>query len=106
MFSDFSLKALIQEWDQKILGSNPFVRTGETSSEVTLNFKPAVLKECPSAQLQIVGDMAEGDHVNLHTLGGTILYSVDPHKVDKSAYELSVLTINSTNPPGQAEYTL
>lgn len=26
MFSDFSLKALIAEWDSNILGPNPFVK--------------------------------------------------------------------------------
>lgn len=26
MFSDFSLKALIAQWDQKTLGPNPFVK--------------------------------------------------------------------------------
>ena len=28
MFSDFSLKALINQWDSNLLGSNPFVKTG------------------------------------------------------------------------------
>lgn len=32
MFSDFSLKALINKWDDKYeLGPNPFIRTGEYS---------------------------------------------------------------------------
>ena len=55
MFSDFSLKALIAQWDEKLLGTNPFVQTGETSSPVVLRFKAGELKECPSAQLQTVG---------------------------------------------------
>jgi hypothetical protein len=28
MFSDFSLKALIKQWDSNILGPNPFVKVG------------------------------------------------------------------------------
>jgi len=28
MFSDFSLKALIKEWDSTLLGSNPFEQIG------------------------------------------------------------------------------
>jgi hypothetical protein len=28
MFSDFSLKALIKEWDANLLGKNPFVKIG------------------------------------------------------------------------------
>lgn len=54
MFSDFSLKALINDWNQSILGKNPFKRTGEISGPATLKFKPSVLKECPSSQLQLL----------------------------------------------------
>jgi hypothetical protein len=81
------------------------VKTGETSSEVILKFKPSVLKECPSAQLQIVGEMAEGGKCNLHTLGQTILYSINKKNIDVNSYSLEVLTINVTNPP-QVEYRL
>lgn len=28
MFSDFSLKALVKDWDQTLLGPNPFEKTG------------------------------------------------------------------------------
>jgi hypothetical protein len=31
MCSDFSLKALIGSWDEKLLGPNPFEQSGETS---------------------------------------------------------------------------
>ena len=95
MFSDFSLKALIAQWDEKLLGTNPFVKIGETAGDVQLFFKAAALKECPSAQLQIVGDMSEGGHCNLHTLGQTIVYTVNPQKVDKDAYRLDILTIKA-----------
>jgi hypothetical protein len=44
MFSDFSLKALINAWDVSILGINPFKRTGVFTGVTTLKFKPAVLK--------------------------------------------------------------
>lgn len=55
MFSDFSLKALISDWNADLLGPNPFVQTGETSNSIEMKFNPGDLKECPSAQLQIVG---------------------------------------------------
>ena len=80
MFSDFSLKALIATWDQKKLGPNPFRQISETSSPVELKFKAGELKECPSAQLQIVGDMAEGGKCNVGVMGGTIVYTVDHKK--------------------------
>lgn len=50
--------------------------------------------------------MADGGKVNLHTLGSTILYSVDPDKIDKHAYQLTVLTINTTNLPNSPQHTL
>lgn len=58
MFSDFSLKALINTWKPEILGPNPFVNIGETSEPFTLKFRAEDLKDCPSSQLQIVGEMA------------------------------------------------
>ena len=59
MFSDFSLKALVQNWHDKYeLGPNPFVQTSEYTGNFVLRFNPGELKECPSAQLQTVGDMA------------------------------------------------
>lgn len=45
MFSDFSLKALISQWDEHILGSNPFKKMStEFSETVVLKFDPATLK--------------------------------------------------------------
>jgi hypothetical protein len=38
MFSDFSLKALINEWDSHKLGPNPFKKVGETSAAFELKF--------------------------------------------------------------------
>lgn len=59
MFSDFSLKALINKWDSEALGSNPFEMVGIHEGECVLKFRPGDLKECPSAQLQLVGDLSE-----------------------------------------------
>jgi hypothetical protein len=39
MFSDFSLKSLIKTWNEKILGPNPFINTGETAKTTELRFK-------------------------------------------------------------------
>lgn len=93
MFSDFSLKALIKEWDKEFLGSNPFVKTSEYSGEFKLQFEVEHLKNCPSAQLQIIGQMASVGHCNVHAMGGTIVYGVDMQQADKNAYKLQVLTV-------------
>lgn len=94
MFSDFSLKALIKDWDNHLLGPNPFKKIGETSSEFELCFKSEDLRDCPSAQLQIVGEMADKGKCHVEAMGGTILYSVDSH-VKHEGYDLKVLTVAS-----------
>lgn len=77
MFSDFSLKAFIKNWDAGILGKNPFKRTGEISGNATLKFSPGTLRECPSSQLQLLGDLVENGRCEIHCAGNTILYTVD-----------------------------
>eukprot|EP00732_Lithocolla_globosa_P005870 Lithocolla_globosa_v1_NODE_6383_length_1095_cov_5.152885.p3 type:complete len:131 gc:universal NODE_6383_length_1095_cov_5.152885:414-806(+) len=57
MFSDFSLKALIHEWDNPILGPNPFVRRGSFDENFQLGFNAQALVDCPSQQLQQVGEL-------------------------------------------------
>lgn len=95
MFSDFSLKSLINQWNESILGPNPFKKVGETAQTVELRFKSNELKESPSAQLQTVGEMAEAGKVNVHTLGGTIMYGVNKKNLNHEKYKLQVLTVAS-----------
>lgn len=97
MFSDFSLKALINNWNENCaLGPNPFVQTKEFTGNFEIRFNPGDLKECPSAQLQTVGDMAEGGKCNVLAAGGTVVYSVDKTKLDHKHYTLQVLTVATT----------
>lgn len=94
MFSDFSLMALINEWKDKYeIGPNPFVQTLEHTGDFVINFKAGDLKECPSAQLQTVGDIADGDMCHVMAAGGTIVYCVDSSKLNHEAYKLQVLTV-------------
>jgi hypothetical protein len=53
-----------------------------------INFNPGVLKECPSAQLQMVGDMSEGGFCNVDAAAGTIVYCVDNTKLNHNIYKL------------------
>lgn len=99
MFSDFSLKALITQWDDKTLGSNPFHKMASEFGETAiLKFDPEVLKESPSAQLQSVGDLSEGGKCNVHCLGGTIVYSVNMKNTDHNHYKLQILTVAENTP--------
>jgi len=92
MFSDFSLKALIQDWREDLLGPNPFVKATELNSRFKLRFDPAVLSACPSAQLQKLGELASDGKAELHAMSGTIAFSVQWEKADCTAYDCQVLT--------------
>ena len=97
MFSDFSLKALVNQWSEKYeLGPNPFVHTQEHTGNFVINFNPGVLKESPSAQLQMVGDMTEKGQCNVNAAGGTIVYCVDSTKLNHKIYKLEILTVVSS----------
>lgn len=94
MFSDFSLKALIPNWDAHILGPNPFEKLPtDFGGSAALKFDPIALKESPSAQLQSVGDLSVGGVCNVQCPGGTITYTINRKSADNKSYELQVLTI-------------
>jgi hypothetical protein len=93
MFSDFTVKALIANWDETLLGKNPFVKEAECSKSISLYFDPTVLKNCPSAQLQVVGELSSNGEVTIHALGGTIVFSIDQSKLEEDLYDIKILTI-------------
>ena len=93
MFSDFSVKSLLETWDENLFGKNPFRKIGSCSSEFKLNFDPETLKKCESPQLQIVGTLCESGECCINVMGGTIVFGVDKEKVDSEVYELKVLSI-------------
>jgi len=94
MFSDFSLKAIIPNWNEHILGPNPFIRLpNDFGGSATLKFDPIALRESPSAQLQSVGDLSIGGTCNVQCPGGTITYTVNSKAGDNKNYELQILTI-------------
>ena len=77
MFSDFSLKALIRQWNEEVLGPNPFVIIHEYTGNVVLRFNPERLKRSPSAQLQLVGELSEEGMCNVHAVSGGIRYTIN-----------------------------
>lgn len=76
MFSDFSLKALIADWDAERLGPNPFENVGEFGGSMQLGFDPEKLKLSPSAQLNTVGSLSENGTAKLHAMIGTIAFTI------------------------------
>lgn len=103
MFSDFSLKALIKDWDKALLGPNPFVKVGEFSGKLILSFDCSPLKHSPSAQLAIVGNLSDTDEghgsVHMNAMSGTIAYTITDAAAelldlnDARPYTVQVLTV-------------
>lgn len=94
MFGDFSLKALIKDWKSDVLGPNPFIRRAcDISSCMKLEFEPQALKDCPSSQLQKVGELCTEGVVEVNAMGGTIQYEVDwDVAMSSECYSMQVLT--------------
>mmetsp|Transcript_1561 Transcript_1561/g.1660 ORF Transcript_1561/g.1660 Transcript_1561/m.1660 type:complete len:372 (-) Transcript_1561:86-1201(-) len=96
MCSDFSLKALVADWSEELLGPNPFVRLpGSCDCQFQLEFFPEHLKhEDVPQQLQVVGElcMQDGKAV-VSALGDTILYTLNPRRETTDRYQVKVLTV-------------
>jgi len=93
MFSDFSVKSLLSNWDENLFGKNPFLKFAECSSHFNLKFDSEVLKKCNSPQLQIVGTLCENGECKIKVMPGTIVYGVNKEKIDQDSYDLNILTI-------------
>jgi hypothetical protein len=91
MFSDFAVMMLLSIWNESLIGSNPFIQTDTCSGQIKLEFDPNVLKESPSKQLQMVGNLGDKGYAHVETLGGTIVISYNPEKVSDQ-YKCSLLT--------------
>jgi len=95
MCSDCSLKSLIFEWSEDILGPNPFLSVGECDHQFRLEFIPGDLtnEEVPQ-QLQVVGELCkDSGKAVVSAMGSTIVYTVNPKRQQTDKYELKVLTV-------------
>ena len=78
MASDFSLKAIIKDWDPEHLGPLPFSQLpGGCSTSFDLGFDSDELVASPSAQLNVVGQLCADGSASSHAMGGTIVYCLD-----------------------------
>jgi len=94
MFSDFAMKGLIKSWDESLLGPRPFKNVGSCNGLINLKFDPQKLKDSPSSQLEMVGNLCETGECSINTLSGTIVIGVNHNNVkDNGFYELEVMTI-------------
>jgi len=89
--SDFSAGALINHWNAKQLGPNPFEKAGTFNDSIVLRFDSTYLKQNEdSAQLQMVGDLCKDEAV-LHAMPGTVAFTVKDVK-PRVWEEVEVLT--------------
>ncbi len=97
MFGDFSLKALIHDWDTALLGPNPFQRVGCCHFYMSLTFNSQQLLACPSGQLQSLGRLNDGiSTACLKCLGSTIVCTLkeeSEYTANNDMYTLEVLSI-------------
>jgi hypothetical protein len=93
MFSDYSLRAAITDWDAELLGPLPIEALGSCSEKFTLRFDPKTLTECTSTQLNTVGELCTDGSAVVRAMVGTVVYTV----VDTSSapYSTQVLTIQT-----------
>lgn len=104
MFSDFSLKALIPNWSEEVLGPNPFIKLpNEFGGNAQIKFDPVTLKHSPSLQLQSVGALSAGGNCKVHCLGGTIVYTLNKSVTSNGAYLLEVITIANNIPASEEQ---
>jgi len=104
MCSDFAVKSLINDWNEQLLGPKVFTNLGECSDAIALRFKSTDLKNCPSAQLNIVGDLCPDGKASIHALPSTVIVGIDQACSDTKTFKLNVLTI-ATNMNYQGPHT-
>jgi hypothetical protein len=99
IFGDWSLQALIKDWDHSLLGPLPFEDVGTTSGTIRLRFNREHLIQCPSSQLQCVGQLCSDNFAGVHALGATIRFVVKAERPETDAYHVQVLTVAEIETP-------
>jgi len=92
MFSDFAMKGLLKTWNKKLLGPCPFVNLKTCDDLIDLKFEPNSLKESPSSQLEMVGNLCESGECSINVSPETIVFGVD-QSTTSDLYDVEVMTI-------------
>lgn len=93
MFGDFSLKALINDWNSDVLGANPLVYIGGCTGKMVIEFDSKTLLNSNSAQLKAVGELSTDGKLDLSAASDTIIVGVNPNNIDKNGiYKFEVLS--------------
>lgn len=94
MFSDFALKALIDNWDESLLGAKPYINVGSRDDAFKLLFSREHVAESECYQLKSMAQLSTTDSINIHALKDTIEYTIDQEVYNKETpYELQVETV-------------
>jgi len=83
VFSDFSAKALLTQWDPVLLGGEcPLELASEcVEGYLTLEFDPHLLRECPFQQLRRLGelsDLTKSANVEVFGMDSTVVLKLKP----------------------------
>ena len=98
MFSCYSSASLINDWDEKIIGNNPFLHCGNCAGQMALVFEKEPLANCESKQLQMVAELSQTNRITVDASGAPII-GINYIKTDTSDYILQILTVadNTSN---------
>jgi len=107
MCSDWAVKSLINDWNESLLGPKVFTNLGDCGNAIELKFKSSDLKNCPSAQLNIVADLCPEGKACIHALDSTVIVGLDHSRSDTSAFKLTILTVaTNMNYEGPNTYSI
>lgn len=98
MFGDFSVKAILNNWDSSILGDNPFEQIGECNNSINLTFDSKTLMESESNQMRIVGELCRDGVASIHCMSNTVVFALKKNAILKTTkYEGKILTKAESN---------
>ena len=100
--ADFSLKCLINDWDENIFGKNPFIESDELSDGfVEIEFDKNKFINSGLKQLKVMGELIDKNenigNISLKVLEGTISFKIQNLQSEKYCIEILSNVKNNEN---------
>lgn len=97
LFSDFSLKALINCWNEEIFGLNPFIRYDDLKiGHVKIIFEKEKFKNSNLKQLQVISELVSTEeeigNIYLKVLEETISFGIKEELLNTEFYNIQILS--------------
>lgn len=97
LFSDFSLKALINSWNEEMFGLNPFIRYDDfKKGEIKISFEKEKFKNSNLKQLQVISELVstkeEIGNISVKVLEETISFGFKEELLNTESYNIEILS--------------